>query len=333
MEEKKRFLINGLYYSVIFFVILVCFLFLYRYCLLIIISYLTSAILKPAVKKTWVLLHINNQFFKGILTFVFVFVLYFLIVFLAGLTVLMFLRVFSFLPDYLSEIYQQLFNNRYLISISEQIYRALNSLFNELFSRTFQFALSAVVNLTAIISYLFFYYILTVLFILNEQTFLFIQQERFNRLFQLVQSVKKTLSIILKTYVILFIVTFLCLSIGFWCIGLENCFLIAFLIALFDFFPILGIDMIMIPWIIICALLNRIALALELLFVYLIVIILKNILEPHLLSKQMKIPALYMFITMIIMMKICGIVGMMISPFLLLVIKDMIDTGVLNKRD
>lgn len=333
MEEKKRFVINGLYYSIIFFVILVCLLFLYRYCLLIIISYLTSALLKPAVKKIWTMLHIDYSFFRGLLTFVLIFILYFMIIVSAGMTVFMFLRVFSFLPEYLQEVYQQLFHNHYLISISEQIYHALNGLFNELFSQTFQFALSIVMNLTAIISYLFFYYILTVLFILNEQTFPFIQQDRFNRVFLLVQSVKRTLSIILKTYVILFVMTFLCLSLGFWCIRLKNSFLIAFLIALFDFFPILGIDMIMIPWIIICALLNRIVLAMELLIIYLIVIIMKNILEPHLLSKQMKIPALYMFITMIIMMKVWGILGMMMSPFLLLVIKDMIDVGVLKKRD
>ena len=53
-------------------------------------------------------------------------------------------------------------------------------------------------------------------------------------------------------------------------------------------FPVLGIEMIMFPWIITLALLNQISLSLKLLILYGIIALIRNILEPHLLSKKSK---------------------------------------------
>ncbi|MFQ9073416.1 MAG: hypothetical protein ACLR43_12380 [Faecalibacillus faecis] len=71
-------------------------------------------------------------------------------------------------------------------------------------------------------------------------------------------------------------------------IGIETSIESFFFIAFFDFFPVLGIEMIMFPWIITLALLNQISLSLKLLILYGIIALIRNILEPHLLSKKSK---------------------------------------------
>lgn len=330
MEEKKKFIINSLYYSIIFFLILLCFLFLYKYCLLVIISYLTSLLIKPLIEKTIQLLHIKNNILKVIFSIIITLLLYVLIIVFIGLTLYTILHVFHFLPDYLQNIYRQFMKNHYLISMSNHLYEYIKSLLDIIFSKTLNVFFMIIVNITTIISYIFFHLILTILFILDNHITDFIEKYNNRFLHDIIVSTKKTLQIIFKTYLILFIVTFLCLYLGFWMIRLDNSFLIAFLISLFDFFPILGIDMIMIPWIIICVFLNKIGLSIELLVIYFIVIILRNILEPQLFSKQAKVPTLYMFITMIVMMKIFGIIGMVITPFLLLIVKDMMNNRVMK---
>ena len=70
------------------------------------------------------------------------------------------------------------------------------------------------------------------------------------------------------------------------------------IIAIFDFLPVFGIDMIMIPWIVICAFTNKISLALGLLIIYLVIVITKNILEPKLIAKGLGIsPVSYTHLT------------------------------------
>ena len=76
------------------------------------------------------------------------------------------------------------------------------------------------------------------------------------------------------------------------------------------------------PWIITLALLNQISLSLKLLILYGIIALIRNILEPHLLSKKIKIPALYMFVAMYLFMKLMGIWGFMVAPFVLLVLNN-----------
>lgn len=325
MEEKKEFIINSIYYSIIFFLILCCFLFLYKYCLLVIISYLTSLLLKPLIEKVVQLLCIKNKIIKVIFSIIITFLLYALIIAFIGLTLYTVLHVFHFLPNYLQNIYQQFLENHYFISISNRLYEYMKSLLDTVFSKTLNVFFMIIVNITTIISYVFFHFILTILFILDSHMTVFIEKCNNHFIQEVIISIKKTIQIIFKTYIILFVVTFLCLYFGFWVIRLDNSFLIAFLISLFDFFPILGIDMIMIPWIVICVFLNNIRLSIKLLIVYIIVVIIRNILEPHLFSKQARIPTLYMFITMIVMMKVFGIIGMMITPFLLLVVKDLMN--------
>lgn len=169
------------------------------------------------------------------------------------------------------------------------------------------------------IACLFIHFFLTILFLFHQSL---IQRKKENLYTTLISSFTETFIIIIKTYSILFVITFIGLFLGFQVIGIKQALNLSFFIAFFDFFPVLGIEMIMFPWIITLALLNQISLSLKLLILYGIIALIRNILEPHLLSKKIKIPALYMFVAMYLFMKLMGILGFMVAPFVLLVLNN-----------
>lgn len=329
MEKKKKFIINTLYYGILLFLLIIFLFFLYKYCLIVIVSFLTSSLIRPSFWKLAKILNVKNRFVQYLLAVSFVLLCYTILLLFLGFGLYAILRILYFLPDCLADIYKQLLTYRYLFTVSHQIYTSMDVLINDAFSQVVQFILEIILNLTSILTYAFFHFILTILFIVYNDQFL-ISDKYIMVLYKISFSIKKTLRILLKTYSLLFLITFICLWVGFTAMGLENSFVIAFLIALFDFFPVLGLDMILIPWIIICILLNQMVLSLELLFLYIFIVIMRNILEPKLISKQVRISMLPMFIVMMIMMKFCGILGMLISPLLFMVVKDLYDQGELK---
>ncbi|WRK53920.1 AI-2E family transporter [Coprobacillaceae bacterium CR2/5/TPMF4] len=135
-----------------------------------------------------------------------------------------------------------------------------------------------------------------------------------------VDTVKNVLSNIFKASVIIMIVTFVELYLGFVLIGLSQSAMLACIIAVIDFLPVLGLDMIMVPWIIINALTNNIYLAIALLIIYLIVVVTKNILEPRLLAKNLGLSPIVSLIGMYLGMQWFGIIGLFIAPTLIMII-------------
>lgn len=169
------------------------------------------------------------------------------------------------------------------------------------------------------IACLFIHFFLTILFLFHQPL---VQRKKESLYTTLISSFTETFIIIIKTYSILFVITFIGLFLGFQVLGIKQALNLSFFIAFFDFFPVLGIEMIMFPWIITLALLNQISLSLKLLILYGIIALIRNILEPHLLSRKIKIPALYMFVAMYLFMKLMGIWGFMVAPLVLLVLNN-----------
>lgn len=329
MEKRKEFVIYALYYGIISFLLILILFFLYRYCLLIIISFLSSSLIKPVFLKVKNIFHIKNRIIGFVIALCSVLVCYMVMLLFFVLTLYVLVQTFYYLPDYVYDVYQQLMTHRYLISISQHFYTSIDVFINHILSQVINFIWQILSNLPSILTYSFFHIILTVLFITYE--YQVVSNGKYTvYLYEIYISVKNTLKILLKTYLFLFVITFSSLWLGFVMMGLSNGFVVAFLISLFDFFPILGLDMIFIPWIIVSVILNKTFFALQLLILYISVVIVRNILEPKLLSQQMKISLLPMFITLFIMMKVFGVLGMILSPFLLIVVKDLYNQKIIK---
>lgn len=319
MEKKKRWLINFLYYGIIFSIGCLIVYILFKKCLIVVLSYLSAILLKPFIDLILEKLHIKNKAFSIIMTiiiFILLYTCFFLFVFFSCL---FFIKTLSFLPSFIETVYQELLSHQYLISFFTQFYQQIQTLIQNILSTSIHYVLSLAMNMVHFIACLFIHFFLTILFLFHQSL---IQRKKDNLYTTLISSFTETFIIIIKTYSILFVITFIGLFLGFQVIGIKQALNLSFFIAFFDFFPVLGIEMIMFPWIITLALLNQISLSLKLLILYGIIALIRNILEPHLLSKKMKIPALYMFVAMYLFMKLMGIWGVMVAPFVLLVLNN-----------
>ena len=121
----------------------------------------------------------------------------------------------------------------------------------------------------------------------------------------------------IKSYSLIFTITFLELSIGFTILGIPNAFLIGLCVAVFDILPILGTGGILIPWAIIVAVLGNLGLAFGLLFLYVFIVVVRNIIEPRIVGKQIGLHPLVTLVGMFIGLKLFGIIGLFGIPITL----------------
>ena len=123
-----------------------------------------------------------------------------------------------------------------------------------------------------------------------------------------------TLFVVIRSYVIIMLLTFTELSLLFSLFGIENAFLKAAIIALLDIMPILGTGGIMIPWAIISFVLGYTRLGLELLLIYAIVTVVRNYVEPKIVGTQLGLHPIITLVAMFIGLRLFGFWGLFGLP-------------------
>ena len=106
--------------------------------------------------------------------------------------------------------------------------------------------------------------------------------------------------------------------------------LVALLIAIFDILPVLGTGGIMIPWAILTALGGDMGRALALLVVYVIITIIRNIIEPRIVGKQIGLHPVLTLMSMFVGTHLFGVVGLFGLPILLSLLRYLNDTGTIS---
>ena len=103
-------------------------------------------------------------------------------------------------------------------------------------------------------------------------------------------------------------------------------------IGFIDALPILGSGTAMIPWAVISAINGDISLALGILVIYMIILVVRQFLEPKIVSKHIGIHPIFTLIAMYTGYRFIGILGMLIGPIILIILKNifatMIDKGI-----
>ena len=87
--------------------------------------------------------------------------------------------------------------------------------------------------------------------------------------------------------------------------------------AIFDILPILGTGGSLIPWAIIVAILGNPALAFGLLFLYVFILVVRNIIEPRIVGKQIGLHPLVTLVGMFIGLRLFGVIGLFGIPIAL----------------
>lgn len=149
----------------------------------------------------------------------------------------------------------------------------------------------------------------------------------------------KTLGGYLKAEATLILVSFVISLIGLYILkftgfAIEFPLLIALGIGFVDALPILGSGTVMIPWAIICGINGDLNLGIAIIILLIIMSIVRQLLEPRLVSKNIGVHPIFTLIAMYTGFKFIGIMGMLIGPIVLIILKNvfgtLIDGGVMK---
>ncbi|HOJ10581.1 MAG TPA: sporulation integral membrane protein YtvI [Clostridiales bacterium] len=135
----------------------------------------------------------------------------------------------------------------------------------------------------------------------------------------------------IKAQLILMMITFTELFIGFTLIRVRYSLLLAFIISFLDALPILGTGGFLTPWAIYSFLTGNIRLGISLLILYGVVLIVRQSIEPRILGQQIGVYPLVTLIAMYSGLKLFGFIGFILGPILVLMFKNIL-SGILKNR-
>ena len=155
--------------------------------------------------------------------------------------------------------------------------------------------------------------------------------EKGQKLWEVVKSYSKNVFwVYLKSYSFLMCLTFAELAAGFLILRIPYAVWLALAIAIFDILPILGTGGILLPWAAVMCLTGNYPLAAGLLVLYLIITVIRNILEPKIVGKQIGLHPLAALAALFVGLKLCGIVGMIAFPVGLSILLNMEKSGMID---
>lgn len=139
-----------------------------------------------------------------------------------------------------------------------------------------------------------------------------------------------TLFVCIRSYLLIMGITCVELSIGLSILRIPGAIGIAMLISVFDILPLLGTGGVMIPWVILAAVHGNRTLALGLLVVYLVITVIRNILEPKIVGSQLGLHPIVTLLCMFVGAQLLGIVGLFGFPILLSLLCHLNSTGAIH---
>lgn len=139
-----------------------------------------------------------------------------------------------------------------------------------------------------------------------------------------------------KAYALIMLVTFTEIFIGLTVLQLLGIFqssyivLIAAATAVIDIVPVLGTGTVVIPWAAYSFIVGDYGMAIGLAIIYVVVTIIRQIVEPKLVAGQLGLPPFVTLAAMYLGLKIFGVLGVFVLPMLIIMLKLLNDEGIIN---
>lgn len=144
------------------------------------------------------------------------------------------------------------------------------------------------------------------------------------------RNIFETIVSIIKAYSILMFVTFVELSIGLTIFKIPNAILLSIIFSFLDALPAIGVGGMLIPWSLIEIIKGNYDLAIGLLVIYGIITIVRSILEPKIIGKQIGLNPIITLISMFLGAEIFGFLGIFIFPIIATIVKYLNDNGTIR---
>ena len=126
-----------------------------------------------------------------------------------------------------------------------------------------------------------------------------------------------TVLLIVKSYGLILLITFVELLIGLAICGVDNFAMIAMITAFLDIMPVLGVGLVLIPWFIYEFIVGNYKLGIMLLILEVIITIIRNIIEPKIVGDNIGLHPLATLFLMLIGLELFGAIGMFGLPLVI----------------
>ncbi|WP_206810360.1 sporulation integral membrane protein YtvI [Paradesulfitobacterium ferrireducens] len=155
-------------------------------------------------------------------------------------------------------------------------------------------------------------------------------QEWRESLIELGRDFARAFSGFIKAELIVFLITLACSIIGLILFHAKYAIILGTITGIFGILPVLGVGIILIPWAAIALILGNNILALELVFLTVLISALRHIIEPKILGDNIGLDPLFVLISMYIGLAATGIIGLILGPFILIAYKSLQKAGVFH---
>lgn len=227
------------------------------------------------------------------------------------------------------------------VSVSNNILNLLQDTSKEILVKVSKWLtgfLNKLINIVTSIPTMSIYMVITILsvyFICTERIYIldFMEQHMpkkwVHKLGTHIKEITKSLGGYLKAEVILILVSFVISVIGLYIfklvrLNIKYPLLIALAIAFVDALPILGSGSVMVPWAVISALNGDLELGIAILVLWIIMSVVRQFLEPKIVSGKIGIHPIFTLIAMYTGFKIIGVMGMLVGPIALIILKSVL---------
>lgn len=208
--------------------------------------------------------------------------------------------------------------------VKNQINTSLKSFFDNLATTDLLSTIGLhTINLTAAIPNFFVLLILAFISLylitlhlpqINAKWFSYFKESSKRKLDLILIDLRKATIGFIHAQIIISSITYVITSIALTIIGVHYAFAIAFIIILVDILPILGTGSVLVPWAIVSLTRGDLFLAIGLMILYLVIIVVRRIIEPKILGERIGLSPLATLISIWIGFKVLGVVGLFLGP-------------------
>lgn len=223
--------------------------------------------------------------------------------------------------------------------ITSVLQNSTNGIFSNL-SDWIRNVLNGLLNMITSIPTIAIYFVVTIMalyFICVDKVYILDQLEHHlpqKWVFKLgthIRDLTKTLGGYLKAQVTLIFTSFVISLIGLYILkfakfNIEFPLLMALFVGFVDALPILGSGTVMIPWAILSALNGDLKLGIAIFVLFVIMSLIRQFIEPKLVSKHIGTHPIFTLIAMYTGFKFIGVIGMLLGPIILIIIKNVFAT-------
>ncbi|MBB6623585.1 sporulation integral membrane protein YtvI [Clostridium gasigenes] len=349
IEKKKDFIINVLYYSIVISTIFIVIKYGIVWFMPFVIGFVVAFILKPLINLISSKLHINRKPVAAVIVLLFYSTVGVLLVLLVTKVSISVKDVFLKLPSiYETSIEPTLYGSfdkvedlmvridpnliQGVQDITESLSKSLGSIIGTVSSNVISL-ISTMVSSVPTVFIIIGFSIISSFFIAidyKEVTGFIVKQfpEKLRiTIFDIKDYTVGTLFNLIKAYGIIISITFIELSLGLSILGVHGAIGIALSIALLDILPVIETGGVLIPWVIIQLAIGNIGFALGLLTLYIIITVIRNIIEPKIVGNQIGVHPLIMLMCIFIGVRVFGFAGLFILPIIIITLKNLNSSG------